>query len=198
MISANFFQGENMGKCHVSLDEIRINVENQAATHAYVLVRMRGDCPLDMTGWYHKTFPVTLPTSEVYRLIVSGDESPLTAEHWTRRRPPVERPGDLPAPVFGSRTAEALQTLVRFVEAWAADGKPPAYLSHAMMNAVGALDEARAFDVTDRATLAILLEQCAANMYRPGEPRPQDAGYRLLGVLDGYIEQVAKRGGTLQ
>ena len=187
-----------MGNCHVSLDEIRINVENQTATHVYALVRARGDCPLDMSGWYHKTFPVTLPTAEVYRMIVSGEESPLVGEHWTRRRPPLERPGDLPAPVFGSRTAEALETLIRFVEIYVAEGKPPKYLTHAMLAAVGALDEAKAFTVTDRATLAIMLEHCAANMYRPGEPRPQDAGYRLLGVLDGYLEQFARRGGTLQ
>jgi hypothetical protein len=187
-----------MGECSFSLDEIRFNVEDETGTDVYCLFRFRGDCPLDMTGWYHKRYPAGIPTRDIHAMLASCEDGPFVepaAEHWDRARPPLERPGDLPAPAFGSRVAEALGVLLRHAEHIAETGKPAEGFAWAIAGANGALDEVANFTVTDRAVLAMMLERCAANMYRPGEPRPQDAGYRLLGVLDGYIEQVANRGG---
>ena len=58
-----------MGKASMEYKEIRFVIEDEL-TQVYVLVEARGDCPLGVHGWHHKTFPA----SKSVRDIANSDE----------------------------------------------------------------------------------------------------------------------------
>ena len=56
-----------MGKCKVSVEEVRFDLRDPDLTHAYVISRSEGDCPLGVDGCHHKVFPATVPVEDFIR-----------------------------------------------------------------------------------------------------------------------------------
>ena len=79
-----------MGNCTIFYDELRFDVRDPQALHAYVFIRCEGDCMHTLHGWHHKAFPVTTTTQEVVTAIFNGETDFLT---WEREAPrPVLTP----------------------------------------------------------------------------------------------------------
>lgn len=45
-----------MGKCESTIKKV-LFVLDEDATQCYVAVEARGDCPVGVQGWHHKSFP---------------------------------------------------------------------------------------------------------------------------------------------
>jgi hypothetical protein len=55
-----------LGKCEVYVREIRFVIEDEL-TQAYYLYEARGDCPVQVQGWHHKTFPKSVAVIDIIK-----------------------------------------------------------------------------------------------------------------------------------
>jgi hypothetical protein len=62
-----------MGKCEVLVKEIRFVIEEEL-TQAYYLYEAHGDCPVQVQGWHHKTFPKSVSVLEILKNRVAMDD----------------------------------------------------------------------------------------------------------------------------
>jgi hypothetical protein len=74
-----------MGKASVLYQEIRFDVRDPDLTQVYVAIEARGDCPVQVQGWHHKTFPSRIPTLEIMQKMFGGDDDPVL---WPLNAPP--------------------------------------------------------------------------------------------------------------
>ena len=73
-----------MGKAGVNFREWRFVIEDEL-TQVYVLCEALGDCPIQIQGWHHKTFPKSKSVMDILTDTFSaGGEDPVL---WPRKVP---------------------------------------------------------------------------------------------------------------
>lgn len=79
-----------MADCEVFVREVRF-VLGDEATHVYVLMEGRGDCPFFVDGWHHKKFDAGMSIEDIVAGLSDGDDedNPMA---WARMAPPAEEP----------------------------------------------------------------------------------------------------------
>jgi len=61
-----------MGKAKVLVREIRFIIEDEL-TQAYYFFEARGDCPIGVQGWHHKTFPKSVAVIDIIENSINDD-----------------------------------------------------------------------------------------------------------------------------
>jgi hypothetical protein len=68
-----------MGKCESIVKKV-LFVIDEDLTHCYVAVEARGDCPMGVQGWHHKSFPANVPAIDIlqgdFDFLMWGLEAP--------------------------------------------------------------------------------------------------------------------------
>jgi P pilus assembly chaperone PapD len=70
-----------MGKASFAFKEVRFIYEEEL-TQVYVALEAYGDCPLNVQGWHHKTFPASKNSVDI--LNTFGSDSPVM---WAQEAP---------------------------------------------------------------------------------------------------------------
>lgn len=66
-----------MAAASMKYREIRFVIEDEL-TQVYVAIEAIGDCPLNVQGWHHKTFPASVPVIDLLgRIFKDGDDPVL-------------------------------------------------------------------------------------------------------------------------
>ena len=63
--------------------EIRFIIEDEL-TQCYVFFSVRGDSPIGIEGWHHKTFPASMTAVDILNGF-GGDDDPI---FWAQQAPP--------------------------------------------------------------------------------------------------------------
>ena len=59
--------------------EVRFVIEDEL-TQCYVRIEARGDSPLGVQGWHHKTFPASMPAIDILKSFAGTDDPILWAQ----------------------------------------------------------------------------------------------------------------------
>jgi len=55
-----------MGKCESTIKKVLFVIEDEM-THCYVAVEAKGDCPIGVQGWHHKSFPASISVEDILK-----------------------------------------------------------------------------------------------------------------------------------
>ena len=76
-LEAAFFRGDNeMAWAGQKYRELRFVIEDEL-TQVYVAIEALGDCPLNVQGWHHKTFPASMNVMQIMEAVFGGKDSPV-------------------------------------------------------------------------------------------------------------------------
>jgi hypothetical protein len=65
-------KGSKMGAASWATEEMRFTDLNGAQTECYVFVSAAGDYPIQVPGWYHRSFPATMSVLDILNGIQQG------------------------------------------------------------------------------------------------------------------------------
>ncbi len=76
-----------MGKCIVSIEQVRFYANDPTQTLVYVKTRVEGDCPYQLPGWHYKAFPAGVDALAILQKHFRED---LDYNDWEQREPPQD------------------------------------------------------------------------------------------------------------
>ena len=65
-----------MADAAMDYKEIRFVIEDEL-TEVYVLIYAKGDCPIGVQGWHHKTYPASLSVDKILEKMFTEKGGPL-------------------------------------------------------------------------------------------------------------------------